>query len=686
MPRFATLLLTLTLCLLATAGLAAGLTIDQLLDLEQVRTTDLSPDGQWVAYTVSQNRPLEDEAGSAYSRLYLVSTKGGDPRPFVTGKTSVSNVRFSPDGRYLAFLMTRGEKAKAQVWVLPTSGGEAKAMTTSQAGVSAYAWSHDGTALFTLEGEPPSEEHEKLKKKGWLPKWVEEDLKDRLLKRAPFDWMAGPQEAETLVDGMAVWSLDVGATGRFVTFGASQLNLTDHRYMFQDIYLLDLATGRHRLLVDVPGKLGDIRLSPDEKQVAYTAASQRMDHAVSSVYAIATEGGTPRNLTPEKFEGHINHVVWSDNTRVLYSAKEFLDSTLSLQRVDRGPDNRKVIYHSAASGLQVGIPAVQVGRKEMALVGHSATTPREVYLLRGQGEPERLTFHNPWLAEVALGEQKPVRYSARDGLMIEGLLIYPVGYQGGTFPLIVGVHGGPESNHDNGWISRYANPGQAYAAQGYGLFYPNYRGSTGRGFDFAMSSFGDPAGAEFDDVVDGVEYLIAEGLAEKGKIGVMGGSYGGYATNWLTTKYSEHFQAGVSMVGVSDLISKTFNTDIPFENEYVHRGTTVDAQSIPMLLDRSPILHVANSKTPLLLLHGENDPRVHPSQSLEMFRALKMEGHPSVRLIWYPGEGHGNRQRFGRQDFVVRTLDWFDWYLKEGQPWDGEMPPLDLSEKMGLLK
>jgi dipeptidyl aminopeptidase/acylaminoacyl peptidase len=683
MPR----LVTLILALIVTAGpvLASGLTVDQLLDLEQVRTADLSPDGKWVAYTVSQNRALDEEAGSAWSRLYLVATAGGDPRPFVTGEASVSGVRFSPDGRYLGFLMKRGDKAKTQVWVLPIYGGEAKVMTDSKAGVSSFAWSHDGAALFTIETEDPDPRQKKLKDKGWLPKWVEEDLDDRLIKRAPFDWDHGPHEASVLVDGLAVWSMDVGATGRYVAFGASQENLIDHKYMFQDIYLLDLVTGKYQILIDLPGKIGDIRLSPDEKNVAYTAASRQMDHAVSSVYAIPVSGGEPRALTPEKFEGHIQHVAWRDSKRILYAAKEFLHTSLSLQRIDRGPDNRLVIYHSEESGLQVGLPSLQLGREEMALVGHSATTPREVYLVKGKGQPRRLTTHNPWLKDVTLAKQEPVRYPARDGLMIEGLLIYPVDYQGGTFPLIVGVHGGPESNHDHGWISRYANPGQAYAAQGYGVFYPNYRGSTGRGFDFAMSSFGDPAGAEFDDVVDGVEYLIDEGLAQRGKIGVMGGSYGGYATNWLVTKYSEHFQAGVSMVGVSDLVSKTFNTDIPYENEYVHRGTTVDAETIPLLLDRSPIMHVADSKTPLLLTHGENDPRVHPSQSLEMFRAMKMAGHPSVRLIWYPGEGHGNRQRFGRQDFVLRTLAWFDWYLKDGKPWDGDLPPLDLSREMGLL-
>lgn len=683
MSRLTAFLFTLVFCLLATVGLADGLTINQLLDLEQVGRADISPDGKLAAYTVNQNRALADEAGSSWSRLYVVPTEGGNPRPFVTGEVSVSGVRFSPNGDYLAFVMTRGEKA--QVWAIPLAGGEAKAMTSSETGVSGFAWNHDGTALFTIEGEAPTEHEKMLKEKGWQPRWVEEGLKDRLLMRHPFDWETGPQEAEILVEGLAVWAMDVGASGSYLAFGASQENLVDQRYMFQDIYLLNLQDLSFQLLVDVPGKLGDIRLSPDEKHLAYTAASARMDHAVSSLYAVSVDGSGQVNLTPEKFKGHIQHVDWQDDKRVLYFAKEGLETSLSLQRVDRDPGNRKVLYHSADSGLMVGMPAMRSGLQKMVLIGHSPAVPRELYSWQGKGNPVRLTSHNQWLAEVQLGEQRAVRYIARDGLAIEGLLILPVGYQGGTFPLIVGVHGGPESNHENGWISRYANPGQAYAAQGYGLFYPNYRGSTGRGFQFAMSSYGDPAGAEFDDVVDGVDYLIEQGFAEVDRVGVMGGSYGGYATNWLCTRYSDRFQAGVGMVGVSDLISKAYNTDIPRENEFVHMGMPV-RDSIELLLERSPITYASQSQTPLLLLHGEKDPRVHPSQSLEMYRALKLAGHPSVRLIWYPGEGHGNRQRFGRQDFVTRTLAWFDWYLKDGHLWDGPMPPLDISREMGLAE
>ena len=153
----------------------------------------------------------------------------------------------------------------------------------------------------------------------------------------------------------------------------------------------------------------------------------------------------------------------------------------------------------------------------------------------------------------------------------------------------------------------------------------------------------------------------------------MGGSYGGYATNWLCTVYSERFAAGVSFVGVSDLTSKRFLTNIPMEDEYVHMGAPV-RDSWDLMRERSPVFHAEQCRTPLLIMHGDSDPRVHPSQSQELHRALKMAGHPSVRLVLYPGEGHGNAKRFGREDSLYRTMAWFDHYLLDGAPWDGPMP------------
>ena len=595
----------------------------------------------------------------------------------------MSNPSFSPDGRYLAFRMTRGDGAKSQVWAMPVDGGEAMAVTASKTGVSTFAWSHDGNYLYTIEAEAQTEQEKELAEKGWLPNWYEENLRGRFLCRTLFNWNKAPREAEILVNDAVVWKVAVDPTGKTVVFSSSERNLVDDSIMFQNLHVLDLASGKTHLLVDVPGKLGDVKVSPDGQNVAWTGAASLTDHAVSTLFVSSLENNETRNLTSAGYLGHARHVTWRDKRTVLVQADVGVHTNLIEQRIDREVGNSKILFDGAKANLVVGLPAARPGLKTMVMTGHNSTQPTELFLWKGKGEAQRLTHNNEDLDGVDLAEQKVVVWQARDGLEIEGILQMPVSWDGKPFPLIVDVHGGPESNHHHGWVSRYVSPGHIFCGMGFGVLYPNYRGSTGRGLDFAASSFADPAGAEFDDIVDGVDYLINEGLADADRVGVMGGSYGGYATNWLTTRYSDRFAAGVSFVGVSDLVAKRFLTDIPFEDLHVHMGKPV-RESWQLMLDRSPILYADQSKTPLLILHGDSDPRVHPSQSQEIYRALKMAGHPAVRLVWYPGEGHGNSKRFGRVDYVHRTVDWFRWYLLDGKPWDGEMPGLDLSEEIGL--
>jgi len=291
--------------------------------------------------------------------------------------------------------------------------------------------------------------------------------------------------------------------------------------------------------------------------------------------------------------------------------------------------------------------------------------PPEVYFMKhGDPGPRRLTDSNPWLEERKLAPQEVVEYKARDGLRVQGLLIRPLNEEiGKAYPLIVSVHGGPEAHYRNGWLTNYGAPGQVAASQGYAVFYPNYRASTGRGVTFSKLDHGDPAGKEFDDLVDGVDHLISSGLVDKARVGVTGGSYGGFATAWLTTFYSERFAAGVMLFGISDLISKEGTTDIPNENYLVHYLKHV-WDDWEFFRQRSPILHAAKSKTPLLIAHGESDTRVHPVQSLEMYRYRKLRSSAPTRLVWYPGEPHGFRRAASRLDYNLRLMQWFDSYLK----------------------
>jgi dipeptidyl aminopeptidase/acylaminoacyl peptidase len=257
-----------------------------------------------------------------------------------------------------------------------------------------------------------------------------------------------------------------------------------------------------------------------------------------------------------------------------------------------------------------------------------------------------------------------VRYRARDGLELEGLLIRPMDAQPGVrYPLILVAHGGPESHYSNGWLTSYSSPGQVAAARGFAVFYPNYRGSTGRGVAFSKLSQADAAGKEFDDLVDGVDHLVGMGLVERARVGITGGSYGGYASAWAATRYSDRFAASVMHVGISDNVSKFGTSDIPYELNLVHHRKW-PWEDWTYFLERSPIYHVDKSRTPILILHGADDPRVHPGQSLELYRHLKVRTKTPVRLVLYPGEGHGNRRAASRLDYNLRLMQWMEHYLK----------------------
>jgi dipeptidyl aminopeptidase/acylaminoacyl peptidase len=308
-----------------------------------------------------------------------------------------------------------------------------------------------------------------------------------------------------------------------------------------------------------------------------------------------------------------------------------------------------------------------------AFVGDSREHPPEVFLWRsGAADLKRLTRVNPWLETMRLAKQEKVRFKARDGLELEGLLIRPLGETPGTrYPLILTVHGGPEAHYSNGWLTSYSNPGQVAAARGFAVFYPNYRGSTGRGVAFSKLGHAEAAGPEFDDCVDGVDHLIAEGLVDRNRVGITGGSYGGYASAWGATYYTERFAAAVMFVGISDIVSNVGTTDIPEEMFLVHHRKWL-YDDWEYFLKRSPIHYVQKARTPILILHGEEDPRVHPSQSLELYRHLKVLGQTPVRLVFYPGEGHGNRRAASRLDYNLRMLRWMEHYLKGpgGKPRD----------------
>ncbi len=664
----------------AAATAEQGMTIADAMRVQTCSAVQVSPDGRRVAYLVNVPRGVDEEAGRAYSELHVAEVASGKSLPFVTGKVNVTSPRWSPDGRSIAFLAKRGEDKVTQVWAIPVDGGEARRLTSAATDVLAFRFHPDGKRLLFVAQEAESERAKELAKKGYEFIYFEENLRHRHLYVQPVEG----GEAVQLTENRTVWGLEPTPDGGGVVFAASAANLVDHQYMFQQLYHLDLASRQVRQLTRHEGKLGDFAVSRDGRHVAYTGAAHVHDHAPSQAWVVPVAGGPARNLTPPGFRGHVDHVLWRDTATLLVHTAEGVWNHLRLAPLAGGEWG--LLLDGRAAGVVAGSPSASDDGAVLAFSGSSASVPGEVYVWQPEvrGAPRRLTDRNPWLAERRLGRQEVIRYTARDGQEIEGILVYPLEFEKGKrYPLIVSVHGGPEAHHGNGWVTGYLDPAQVLSAKGYLAFYPNYRASTGYGLDFAMAGFGDPAGTEFDDIADGIAHLVSSGLADGERVGLGGGSYGGYAAAWFATYYTRLVRAVAMFVGISDLSSKVGTTDIPWEDQLVHIGQPLE-EVWDLLRRRSPIFWAKQSRTAVLIMHGSDDTRVHPSQSLAMFRRLKMNGHPATRLVLYPGEGHGNAKQTGRLDVLCRHLAWYDHYVRDAQPLEGPMPALDVSDCYGL--
>ncbi len=644
-------------------GATAGLTLEQALKARSVADARLAADGSAVAYTVLVPRdPLTEDDGPPRTQLWVAGPGERAPRPYVTDDAGVSHVRFLPDQRGLAFLAKRGgEKAKKAIWTIPIDGGEARLLVEHNEDISAFAFAPDGKRVAFLAKEPKPAEREKLEKKGFKAKVYEEQERFTRVHVATLAAEGVTKESTTLALLGSASELAWSPAGDVISVALAPTPLVDDDLMRRIVHIVDPATGTVRAKVATIGKIGDVAWAPDGKHLAVIAAQDIHDPNAGRLVVADAATGATRDLLPG-WQGDAEAIAFADADTIVFVGHESVETYLA--EIDLAPGAKPRTLLGKGGPAMYTLSLAKDGGSA-AIIADSPAHPREAFRwTRGATQLARVSDSNPWMADVKLARQEIVTYKARDGVTIDGLLIRPLDEKPGTrYPLILVVHGGPEAHYSNGWLTRYASPGQFGAAQGYAIFYPNYRGSTGRGVDFSKMGQSDYAGAEFDDLVDGVKHLIATGLVDEKKVGVTGGSYGGYASAWLATKHTQHFAASVMFVGISENFSKFGTTDIPNEMYLVH-ARKWPWDNWDFYAERSPIRYVEQARTPILILHGEDDTRVHPSQSMTLYRYLKTYGKVPVRLVLYPGEGHGNRKAAAQKDYGLRMMEWFDHYLK----------------------
>ena len=615
------------------------LTPQQALNLRRIFDLHFSPDGLRLAFTV-----FEPPKGTEnQSHIWLLDVSARHARQYTYSDKSESSPRWSPDGKFLAFLSNRdGDR---QIYLAPSSGGDAYAITSGKRGVQSFEWSPDGKQIAFLASDEPTEAEQKKQKDKDDAIVVDQDDKHSRV------WLldVATKKARAITDGK--W--EVRELAWLPNGTRLIISATDHPESDDDtnrIFSLDLSSGQMSQLVAPKGPFGDIRVSPDGKEFAYLGA--RVDgpepHDVYIHSADASSTEPSRNLTASSIDRAMNGIEWRSNSLIAVAETGFKTTLYSIST------------NGHAFALKAAIPnprAVAFSRSGMlAFVGGSANEPPETFLVNSGASAERVTNLNSSWSSVTLAKPDFFHYKSFDGLSIEGELLKPLGYDGHSrVPTVILVHGGPTG----AWSDSIDTWGQLLAARGFAVAYFNIRGSTGYGEKFMEMNRADWGGADFRDVMAGVDYLIARGIADPNKLGIGGWSYGGYMSEWAITQ-TDRFKCAVSGAGMVDLISE-FNTE---------RGPSYDKWfwGLPYdhpegFLNHSPFLYLKHAHTPILILQGIADTTDPLGESTGLYRGLKFYGDKAV-LVEYPRENHGFHEEKHELDRLNRIIAWYEQYLK----------------------
>lgn len=615
------------------------MTTDDVMAIKTVTDAQISPDGQWVAYTVTR-ADLEQNAADA--NIWIVSAKGGEPTRLTSHKKRDTSPRWSPDGKRIAFISEREDKP--QLYLISPFGGEPERYTEQKGGVRALEWSRDGASIaLVVDQEPTADDEKRTRDKNDA---IVVDSGYRFSRLAIIDLATRKARVISLADGMIAdpqWSPD----GREIAYTTVPTPKADDGVL-SDIWIIPSAGGQARKLLENPGPDNSPRWSPDGTQVAFIS-SPRYDVRQSTLKVISATGGAERTV-PVNFLYQPSAPSWSPDGRTLYFGAGVRTTSQIFSVPAAGGAPKQV---TDAKGILAGGTFSRDG-KTIAFTQGDVQHPNDVHIATLGGAafaPVKLTVHNPELRNLALGASEVVKWKGSDGMEIEGILIYPVGYQRGTrIPVVAQIHGGPAGAWTQTFAGVYGNNGHVLAGQGFGVFYPNPRGSSQYGEPFLRANIKDWGGGDYLDIQTGLDALVARGIADSTKLAQSGWSYGGYMTAWTLTQ-TNRFKAVVVGAGLTDMFSMYSTNDIP---------RTIDGyfgaepwNDTTEYRKRSAMTYIKNAKTPTLILHGQSDLRVPIGQAQELYVGLKKNNVP-VQLVFYPREGHGLQEPRHQIDRMTR--------------------------------
>lgn len=643
------LLLTAALSALAAAE-ARVPTIDEMVSFRRVSQPAISADGSRVAWVV---RKANWDDNAFETEIWLADTRGGRPVLFTGGKNSSDAPTFSPDGSSLAFASDRD--GKRQIYVISLTGGESRKLTSAEEGVGRFAFSPDGQRIAYVAADAKTEAmKERLKMYGEVA--IEDEATNpRHLHVIEVETGAARRlTSGTFVVGDFDWSPD----GREIAFDFSQS--TDPSFgVTTNISVVHSETGVVRTLVTQDGPDASPRYSPDGQHVAFTSAMAEVAsfyYRNSRVATIPAQGG-PITALSVGFDEDPQLLTWNRGGLFLAANQK---TEAGLFRLDPGTKmvSRVALAQPIAGGFSFSNEGASV-----AFVGSSATAYPEIHAgpLSG-GAVRRVSSEGAQLASMTLGTSEVVAWKSADGTMIEGVLRKPAGWKASApAPLLVIIHGGPTGVSRPSLLGAgYVYPMEAWLAKGALILEPNYRGSAGYGEAFRSLNVRNLGVGDAWDVMSGIDSLIAKGLVDKARVGVMGWSQGGYISAFLATHDSARFRAVSMGAGISNWVTYYVSTDIhPFTRQYL-KATPWDDPEI--YRKTSPMTYIKGAKAPTLIQHGDADQRVPVSNALEMYQGLRDQG-VETRLALYKGFGHGLNKPKAVRHALQENLDWFDRHL-----------------------
>jgi dipeptidyl aminopeptidase/acylaminoacyl peptidase len=671
----------LTLVIFAPRDLRAqarrGVTPEDYFSFKFIGDPHISPDGKVVVYVLTT---IEQKKNRRESSIWAVPADGSSaPRRLSAEGYSSSSPRWSPDGKTLAFLSARApdsasdEKPRSQIYLLSISGGgEGVALTKLKNGVQSYQWSPEGSRIVavsssgqmdgvsTADRKSDVRHYTHIQYKFNDTGWFDDKRRHLWVVSVPAGEARQITEGQDWNDTDPQWSPD-GTRIAFVSDRTGKAYDTSHN---TDVWVIPAAGGALTKISDHPFEDESPRWSPDGRQILF--AGQTSAHQFPKLYVANSSGGAISQLAVKDLDTIPADLRWLAPGSIFFAAG--VQGETHIYRADPGAHT----FSAITSGPR-GIHAFDVNENtgKMVYLANDFQHLDDLYIsnIDGSGERQLTHLNSDLWAQLELQPVERLPYKSTDGWPVEGFFVKPLGWQAGKkYPMVLVIHGGPEGMFGVDWYHEF----QVYAAKGWAVFFCNPRGSTGYGEKFERGEINNWGGMDYQDIMAGVDAALKQNpWVDPNDLGVTGGSYGGYMTNWIVS-HTNRFKAAVTLRSLSNFISDDGTRDGAYGHEEYFKGIIFD--DFDQYWDASPLKYARNVHTPTLILHSDNDFRVPIEQGEQWFRALQHYGVPS-EIVFFPRENH-NLTRTGEPKHLVESLNWqlywFDRYLNGNA---GAKPP-----------